>query len=101
MSSPVGDILFSMTYSIFFCSGLALGFTAGIVTWALTSYMAKKLAESAYKAKMMRERMDIMASKKNIDDKLAKIREANPGMTREQERIAEEELSKVFSSRSR
>ena len=90
-----------MTYSIFFCSGLALGFVIGASSWALTSYMAKKLAESAYKARMMRERADIMASKKNIDDKLAKIREAHPEMTREQERITQEELSKVFSSRSR
>ena len=90
-----------MITSIFFCSGLALGFIVGVSTWAACYHLGKKVAEVQYKAKIARERLDIMASKKNIDDKLAKIREAHPEMTREQERITEEELSKVFSSRSR
>ena len=40
-----------------------------------------------------------MTSKRTIDEKLARLREANPEMTRAQEQAAEEELAKVFGSR--
>ena len=88
-----------MIYSIFFSAGLALGFVSGLAVWAFTSHMAKRHAEIQYKAKLAQQRVEILQSKKTIDEKLARLREANPEMTLAQERIAEEELAKVFSSR--
>lgn len=88
-----------MIYSIFFTAGLALGLVVGTVVWAFASHMGKKISEMQYKAKLAQQRIEIMTSKRTIDEKLARLREANPEMTRAQEQAAEEELAKVFGSR--
>ena len=90
-----------MTYSIFFCTGIALGFTLGIATWAACLFLGKKAALGEYQKVLVKAKTDAILEKRRMDEAINKVRAQYPEMSSEQSRIAEEELSKVFSSRER
>lgn len=90
-----------MTYAIFFVTGLGLGFTLGLATWAVCSFMGKKVAEIELSKKNAKAFSEMQAMKAKRDEALAKLRAANPEMSERQEKILEDELSTVFQGRER
>jgi signal transduction protein with GAF and PtsI domain len=90
-----------MIYSIFFSSGLALGFVAGIATWAVCHHIGRKLAAAEHQKLIAKIRTDAVIEKKRIDDAMAKFRASFPEMDEQHKVILEKEVSGVFSSRNR
>lgn len=90
-----------MTYSIFFCAGLGIGFALGLATWAVCSFMGRKVAEIDIQKKNAKAFTEMQAMKTKRDEALAKLRAANPEMSERQEKLLEDELSTVFQGRER
>lgn len=90
-----------MTYSIFFCCGLGIGFALGLATWAFCSFMGRKVAEVDLQKKNAKAFAEMQTLKNKRDETLAKLRAANPDMTPHQEAILENELATVFQGRER
>jgi uncharacterized membrane protein (DUF106 family) len=87
--------------SIFFCAGLGLGFTLGLVTWAVCSWLGKKLAEQEIKSRNAKAVMESQLLKQKRDEALNKLKAANPEMTERQQKLMEDELATVFQRRER
>lgn len=90
-----------MTYSIFFCAGLGIGFSLGLVTWAVCSFLGRKVAEIELSKKNAKAFAEMQAMKAKRDDAMAKIRAGQPDMTPHQEALLENELATVFQGRER
>jgi len=90
-----------MFYSIFFVSGLGLGFSLGLATWAVCSFMGRKVAEVELSRKNAKAFTEMQAMKTKRDEALAKLRAANPEMSERQEKILENELATIFQGRER
>lgn len=90
-----------MTYSIFFCAGLGSGFSLGLVTWAVCSFLGRKVAEIELSKKNAKAFAEMQAMKAKRDDAMAKIRAGQPDMTPHQEALLENELATVFQGRER
>lgn len=88
-------------YSVFFCSGIGLGFTLGLATWAVCSWLGKKAAEQAIRSENAKALMRVNAQKQERDEAIARMRAANPEMTERQQKLMEDELSTVFQARER
>ena len=84
-----------------FCCGLGLGFTLGLVTWAVCSFMGRKVAEMDLQKKNAKAFAEMQAMKQKRDDALAKLRAANPEMTDREQAMLENELATVFQGRER
>lgn len=91
-----------MIYAIFFASGLGLGLIIGVPLVTLFWMGANKAAELKYKTQLLASQVQIMNTKKKVDDSIARLRAAHEDMTPEQEEIAREHLrGNVFQARER
>lgn len=90
-----------MVYSIFFCAGIGLGFTLGLITWAVCTFLGRKAAEIDIQKKNAKAFAEMQALKSKRDEALAKLRAANPEMSERQEKILNDELATVFQGRER
>lgn len=85
---------------IYFIIGFGMGLAVSVPILALFWMGAHKAAEIAYKSKMLSERVDIMNSKKRMEESIAKLRSIHPDMSSEQEAVARKELNgDVFQAR--
>ena len=90
-----------MMTSVFFCCGLGLGFTLGLATWAICSFMGKKVAEIDIQKKNAKAFAEMQAMKSKRDEARAKMEAAHPDMSEREKVILENELSTVFQGRER
>ncbi len=90
-----------MINSILFCVGLGLGFTLGLITWAICSFLGKKVAEIDIQKKNAKAFAEMQALKTKRDEVLAKLRSANPEMSEREAAMLDDELSTVFQTRQR
>ena len=89
---------------LYFIAGFALGLAVSAPIITLFWMGANKVAEAKYRSQLMSSRLEIMSSKKKVEDAIGKLRMLEPEMTDEQERIAREQLSRngnVFQARER
>lgn len=86
--------------AIAFCCGLALGVIVGASLWSGALYAARLALAAAHRKQIAEFRQQAVQQQKRMQQVRADLK-AHFGdeMTREQERIMESELAKVFTER--
>lgn len=89
-----------MIYTIFFASGLVVGLAVAVPIVTLFWLGANKAAELKYRTQLLNSQVQIMNTKKKVDDSIARLKAAHEDMTPEQEEIAREHLrGNIFQAR--
>ena len=86
-----------MTY---FIIGFGMGLAVSVPILTLFWMGANKVAEMKYKSQLLNSKVEIMNSKKRVDESIARLKAAHEDMTPEQEEIAREHLrGNIFQAR--
>lgn len=87
-----------MIYAIFFASGLGLGFALGCISWAGIYTLAKKVAESKYKADVLRMQQEGILTKRHLEEVKKKVVDIyGPNLTERHKEVLSEELASVLT----
>jgi hypothetical protein len=88
---------------IYFVIGFGMGLAVSVPILTLFWMGAHKAADLKYRSALLTEKVNVMNSKKKVDDAIAKLRSFHHDMTDEQEEEARRELEsgKFFQPRQR
>ena len=88
---------------IYFIIGFGMGLTVSVPILTLFWMGAHKVAEMKYRQALLTEKVNVMNSKKRVDESIAKLRSLHHDMTDEQEEEARKEMEsgKFFQPRHR
>ena len=88
---------------IYFVIGFGMGLAVSAPILTLFWMGAHKAADLKYKQELLSEKVNVMNSKKRVDESIAKLRSLHHDMTDEQEEQARRELEsgKFFQPRQR
>jgi hypothetical protein len=88
---------------IYFIVGFGMGLAVSVPILTLFWMGAHKAADMKYKQALLSEKVNVMNSKKRVDESIAKLRSLHHDMTDEQEEEARRELEsgKFFQPRQR
>jgi hypothetical protein len=88
---------------IYFIIGFGMGLAVSVPILTLFWMGAHKAADMKYKQALLSEKVNVMNSKKRVDESIAKLRSLHHDMTDEQEEEARRELEsgKFFQPRQR
>jgi hypothetical protein len=83
--------------AVYFSCGLGLGVVLGAALWSVALYFAKLAASAAQRKQLAEWRQQTVSQQKRIEKAKADLRmEYGNEMTKDQERIMEQELAKVY-----
>lgn len=86
--------------TIFLAVGFVVGLAVSVPVLTLFWIGANKVAELKYRTKLMSSQVEIMNTKKKVDESIARLKAAHDDMTPEQEEIAREHLrGNIFQAR--